>query len=116
MRSHVKRCRQKPRRHAMFFAFSELVTAMAPKRAEASQLALSALRDVLRRGSFSPGARLAAAEIAENLHLSPTPVREALSRLAGEGLLEDHPGQGYFVPTLTGPDIALAARAASLKI
>jgi hypothetical protein len=64
------------------------------------------LRQDLREGVHPPGARLAATEIAEGLGLSATPVREALSRLAGEGLLEDRRGQGFFVRVLTGADVA----------
>jgi hypothetical protein len=79
---------------------------MTKDRAEPFQVALSTLRDRLREGLLIAGARVSAAEIAANLHLSQTPVREALSRLAGEGLLEDRRGQGFFVRTLTTIDIA----------
>jgi hypothetical protein len=60
----------------------------------------------LREGGFAPGARIAATAVAETLHLSATPVREALSRLAGEGLLEDRRGQGFFLRVLSGLEIA----------
>jgi hypothetical protein len=79
---------------------------MATGRAEPFQVALAALRDRLREGAFQPGERIAAGELADALRLSATPVREALSRLAGEGLLEDRRGQGFFLRTLTGMDIA----------
>jgi DNA-binding transcriptional MocR family regulator len=79
---------------------------MAAERAEPFQLALAALRDRLRAGAFQPGERIAASELAKSLRLSATPVREALSQLAGEGLLEDRRGQGWFVRALTGVDIA----------
>jgi hypothetical protein len=79
---------------------------MAAGRVEPFQLALTSLRDRLREGVLAPGDRIAAAEIADALHLSSTPVREALSRLAGEGLLEDRRGQGFFVRTLMSSDIA----------
>jgi len=58
--------------------------------------ALGALRTRLRSGVFAPGAPLPIAELARDLDLSPTPVREALARLAGEGLVEDRRGRGYF--------------------
>jgi len=44
--------------------------------------------------------------VAEELQLSATPVREALSRLAGQGLVEDRRGQGYFTRSLSPLDIA----------
>lgn len=75
-------------------------------RADPFHLALATLRERLRTGVFPPGARLAATLIAEELGLSPTPVREALSRLAGESLVEDRRGQGFFVRALSGEDVA----------
>jgi DNA-binding transcriptional MocR family regulator len=53
---------------------------------------------------------LAATEIASELGLSATPVREALSRLAGEGLLEDRRGEGFFVRRLSRADIVALYR------
>lgn len=73
---------------------------------EPFQRALFQLRERLREGGFPPGTRIAATEVAETLKLSATPVREALSRLAGEGLLEDRRGQGFFLRPLSGLDIA----------
>lgn len=82
------------------------VEATIAKRPEPFLVALHTLRSGLRTGSFGVEQRLAATEIAADLKLSATPVREALSRLAGEGLVEDRRGQGYFVRRLTGADVA----------
>ncbi|HEX5265105.1 MAG TPA: GntR family transcriptional regulator [Phenylobacterium sp.] len=79
---------------------------MAADRAEPFQVALTALREQLRDAAFLPGERIAASELAGRLRLSATPVREALSQLCGEGLLEDRRGQGWFVRALSGVDIA----------
>jgi hypothetical protein len=79
---------------------------MPTDQAEPFHLALIGLRDRLRDGGFAPGQRIAATEVAETLRLSATPVREALSRLAGEGLLEDRRGQGFFLRALSGLEIA----------
>ncbi|MGH6967462.1 MAG: GntR family transcriptional regulator [Phenylobacterium sp.] len=79
---------------------------MAANPVEPFQRALFQLRERLREGGFPPGMRIAATEVAESLKLSATPVREALSRLAGEGLLEDRRGQGFFLRPLSGVDIA----------
>jgi hypothetical protein len=78
---------------------------MAP-RAEPFRLALQVLRERLRDGRFPPGGRIRVVVVAEEIHLSPTPVREALARLAGEGLVEDRRGDGYFAWTLSAPEIA----------
>jgi hypothetical protein len=79
---------------------------MAEARAEPFHIVLVGLRERIREGAFRPGARIAATDLADELRLSTTPVREALSRLAGEGLLEDRRGQGYFVRVPNAPDVA----------
>ncbi len=79
---------------------------MAAARAEPFQVALASLRERIHEGAYRPGARIAATDLADELRLSTTPVREALSRLAGEGLLEDRRGQGYFVRLPNALDIA----------
>nr|WP_255501133.1 GntR family transcriptional regulator [Caulobacter sp. RHG1] len=57
---------------------------------------MEALRERLRGGDFVLGEPLPISDLARELDLSATPVREALSRLAGEGLIEDRRGRGYF--------------------
>lgn len=52
-------------------------------------------------GDLTPGARMGEAELAERLGVSRTPVREALSRLAAEGLVEIVPNRGARVATWT---------------
>lgn len=79
---------------------------MAEPQAEPFHVALSALRERLQSGALPPGARATAVDLADELGLSTTPVREALSRLTGEGVLEDRRGQGYFVRRLGAADIA----------
>lgn len=83
---------------------------MVGRGAEPFVVALGALRQRLRAGEFPVDSRLAAADLAAGLGLSATPVREALSRLAGEGLLEDRRGLGFFVRRLGRRDIAALYR------
>ncbi|HEY5632983.1 MAG TPA: GntR family transcriptional regulator [Burkholderiaceae bacterium] len=56
------------------------------------------LREHLRAGVLRAGDRLTEVDIATRLGVSRTPVREALARLASEGLV-DSEGRGYAVPT-----------------
>jgi DNA-binding GntR family transcriptional regulator len=79
---------------------------MSPQREEAFETALEALRRRLLEGRFPPGERIPAVALADELKLSATPVREALSRLAGEGLVDERRHQGFFARRLTGADVA----------
>jgi DNA-binding GntR family transcriptional regulator len=49
------------------------------------------LRDAIVNGELAPGAVIRDGELAEQVGLSRTPVREALARLADEGLVETRP-------------------------
>jgi DNA-binding GntR family transcriptional regulator len=67
----------------------------------ASERAVGAVRELILRGDFAAGARLGEVELAERLGVSRTPVREALSRLAAEGLVEIVPNRGARVASWT---------------
>ena len=71
----------------------------------AFEKAYAALYHNLRVGSIPPGTRIQAADLVSQLKISATPVREALSRLAGQGLLIDRPAIGYFVPAIDPVDL-----------
>lgn len=77
---------------------------MSPPRDSFAQ-ALGALRSRLRAGIDPPGAALPISLIAQELGLSPTPVREALARLAGEDLV-DKRGPAYTRPRLDAVTLA----------
>ena len=79
---------------------------MADPPSEPFFVALGVLRERLAQGLLAPGAHIIAGDLADELGLSTTPVREALSRLAGEDAIEDRRGQGYFVRRLVGADVA----------
>ncbi|MFC5345529.1 GntR family transcriptional regulator [Brevundimonas staleyi] len=67
--------------------------------------ALAAIRSRLREGRFGWGEPLVIKDLALDLRLSATPVREALALLAGERLIERRRGQGYVFPGLTTADV-----------
>ena len=62
------------------------------------------LRDYLRAGRIATGAPLQEAALAQQLGVSRTPVREALARLASEGLVVAE-GRSFGVPALSDADI-----------
>lgn len=64
------------------------------------------LRSAILEGVFPPGRRLVEVEVAEQLGVSRTPVREAFQRLAREGLVTNKPRKGIIVEGLS-PDDAL---------
>ena len=61
----------------------------------------AAVRELILHGELPPGARLGEVELAERLGVSRTPVREALSRLAAERLVEIVPNRGARVASWT---------------
>ena len=61
----------------------------------------TALRDDILRGVHPPGAQLNESELSRLYKVSRSPLREALSKLAGEGLLESRPNKGIFVRKFT---------------
>src|SRR5919106_1574230 len=92
-----------------------------------SDLAYAALREQVRRRQIVPGQMLSEARLAQELGMSRTPAREAISRLVHEGLLRVLPKRGVMVRTLTAKDIeelytvrehleTLAARLAAPRI
>ena len=64
-----------------------------------------AMRGAIRDGRYAQGQRLVVAEVTKSLGVSAGPVREAIRRLAGEGLIEITPYRGASVVALKGKDI-----------
>lgn len=63
------------------------------------------LRHHLGAGTFGPGRRLIAGQIARLLGVSNQPVREALRLLEAEGQVEYRPNRGYTVTPLSTQDL-----------
>jgi DNA-binding GntR family transcriptional regulator len=71
--------------------------------------AYEAIRDAIVRGDFPPGAVVSNAAVAGQLGLSRAPVRDALARLAGEGLVETKPQSYTRVTQLVPKEVRDAA-------
>lgn len=72
---------------------------------QAGDRAYGTLRSGILDGRYPPGDRLGEFEIAAEIGLSRTPVREALRRLGAEGLVELLPNRGARVRTWTVEDL-----------
>lgn len=72
----------------------------ALSRASAADQVYRIVREKIEDGSLAPGEQLADGELAEELGVSRTPVREALRRLADQGAVETVPGRHTRVTAL----------------
>jgi DNA-binding GntR family transcriptional regulator len=70
------------------------------------ELGVEAIRDAIISGRLKPGQRLLQDEIATQLRMSVTPVREALKQLEAEGLLVYEPHRGVRVADFCLDDAA----------
>lgn len=67
--------------------------------------AYEAIKDSIMRNDFLPGQPLSVDELARDLGVSPTPVREALTRLSGDGLVERARNKIACVAEITEDDV-----------
>src|SRR6185436_12696471 len=63
------------------------------------------LVEAIHSGTLSPGAALHVADLATQFDVSPSPVRDAISRLAAEGLVINNPNRRTTVLNFTRQDI-----------
>ena len=70
--------------------------------------AVTAVRDRVRTGRLPPGEPLVVEDLARDLGLSATPVREALAHLSGRGVIEGRraAGRGYAAWPIAGDVLA----------
>ena len=64
------------------------------RRVSAAELVLAHILEEMSADRLRPGMRVNAAKVQQALDLSATPVREALSLLAGQGVVELLPDRG----------------------
>lgn len=87
-----------------------------------TETVLEHLRDQIISGHYQLGAVLSERQLAEELQVSKTPVRESLVQLKNEGLVTIIPQRGAFVFTLSAREVVeicefrMAIEAAALKL
>lgn len=72
-----------------------------------SQIAYDSLKTIMFSGAIRPGERLSERDLARRIHVSRTPLREALNRLERDGLAVNKPGRGYFAPEFDPTRVAM---------
>ncbi len=72
------------------------------------------IRERILSGAFAPGEKLNVDQLADQLNISPTPVKGALALLAVEGLVQIQPRRGTFIASISEGDLSevLAIRTA----
>ncbi|MER3426290.1 MAG: hypothetical protein C4299_03880 [Thermoleophilia bacterium] len=101
--------RRRAIRHELHTVFFKAVTGVLHHRQplvrNASAIATELIRQAIVDGRLSPGQRLKEEELARELGISRTPVREALLILQAEGLVEAAPNRGATVRVHTAEDL-----------
>ena len=77
---------------------AKLFEVRPPLAKNASLVATEVIREAILDGRLAPGQRLKEEELARELGISRTPVREALLILQTEGMVEGAPNRGATAP------------------
>ncbi|MFD7790209.1 GntR family transcriptional regulator [Streptomyces sp. NPDC059759] len=78
---------------------------MAGHKATRAGAVYTQMREEIFQGALNPGQRLRLIELAERFSVSQSVIREALTRLAGQGLVVAAPQQGFSVVALSLEDL-----------
>src|SRR4029079_16583592 len=87
--------------YSTLLSMPRLFEVQAPLARNASVAATEVIREAIVDGRLEPGQRLKEEELARELGISRTPIREALLILQSEGLVEATPNRGATVRTHT---------------
>lgn len=86
--------------------WSAIVEIRSPERGRGlAEQAHLALREAILNHQFPPGTRLSVPEMARRLGISRSPAREAIARVADEGLARMEPNRGAVVTTIRVGDL-----------
>jgi DNA-binding GntR family transcriptional regulator len=70
-----------------------------------SELVYDRLKQMIIDGVLLPGQKINKKELCEMLDVSQTPINEAISRMTGEGLIEQKSRQGFFIKSFSYTDL-----------
>jgi DNA-binding GntR family transcriptional regulator len=79
-----------------------------------TEVARERIRDAIVDGELKLGEQVSEAQLATRMGISKTPVREALLRLQGDGLVQIHPQRGTFVFRLDALQVGQLCRYRSM--
>ncbi|MDQ0322709.1 DNA-binding GntR family transcriptional regulator [Pararhizobium capsulatum DSM 1112] len=79
---------------------TDIVSAPERKRGSGAKMVYDLLRDEILDLVLAPGSPIDEVQLAERFKMSRTPIREALVRLAGEGLIDTLPNRSTMVSTI----------------
>lgn len=69
------------------------------------EIVFEELRNLILTGKIEPGTRMMEIELADEMGVSRTPIREAIRKLEEEGLVVIEPRKGAYVSEISVPDI-----------
>lgn len=76
------------------------------KHPSLKEVAYSAIRKKILSGALQPGVRIREDQLAQEISMSRTPVREAINQLAAEGLVNNIPRRGIYLAKISPEQIA----------
>ncbi len=94
---------------------TDALASMDLQRGLLSDQIYSMIKGMIKDSSLAPGEQLVESQLARQLHVSQAPVRDALKRLAHEGLVSHVRHQGNFVASYT-PEEAEQAKTARAEL
>jgi len=76
------------------------------KHLSLKEVAYQAIREKIMAGAFPPGERIREDQLAAEISMSRTPVREAINQLAAEGLVNNIPRRGIYLRAISTEQLA----------